>query len=358
MKFSKYSLLLIALVFVPMNAFSQSNAEMVLEQAQIDLGEVLFTSGLIEREIHFKNTGSESLVISRQIDNCTCINVEWFKDSIMPGQASSFKFSFDPSSLVGEFSKEITFFTNAKHSPTVFHVKGKVSRLKEHKSLTHKIGDLGVEVRQVNFGYLYKGDIGTKTIQLSNYSDKDIELELEDLPEHIDVFLKPSVIPAGSHALMEVNFYTTKTDKWDFILDRVGFHVKGDKHIQGVVSITANIREKFLALEAYDTLPKPVADFAELSYDFGRISNSDKIEHKFKVQNQGDEDLVIRSVIASCGCTAANPEVNVIPPGQSGFISASFDAKGFSGDIRKSITVITNDPHNYKLFLWLEGIVE
>jgi hypothetical protein len=67
----------------------------------------------------------------------------------------------------------------------------------------------------------------------------------------------------------------------------------------------------------------PVAVVPELNYNFGTVSQGQKIEHEFVVRNDGDTDLVIQRVAPSCGCTAAAMSAAAIKPGASEKINKS-----------------------------------
>jgi hypothetical protein len=88
--------------------------------------------------------------------------------------------------------------------------------------------------------------------------------------------------------------------------------------------------------------PKIVADNA--TYNFGEVFEGVRVEHAFRFENAGDEALIIERVRSSCGCTAALLSATVIPPGESGQISATFDSSRFRGNISKSVSLYANDP--------------
>ncbi len=92
----------------------------------------------------------------------------------------------------------------------------------------------------------------------------------------------------------------------------------------------------------------PVMDIPETDYDFGDIAIGDEVTHNFVIRNGGDEDLLIKRVKASCGCTAVSPEKKLLKPGESTNIGVVFDTKGRKGKQRKSVYVETNDPKNPK----------
>jgi hypothetical protein len=88
----------------------------------------------------------------------------------------------------------------------------------------------------------------------------------------------------------------------------------------------------------------PVIDVAHPVFDFGTVPEGDPARHVFKVKNAGTAPLEIRSVNASCGCTAAAPREKQIPPGGSGEIEVTYSTAGRRGRAEKTVTVNTNDP--------------
>lgn len=99
--------------------------------------------------------------------------------------------------------------------------------------------------------------------------------------------------------------------------------------------------------------PKIVCD--EPVYDFGEIANHNVVEHEYVIRNAGTLSLEIRSVRASCGCTAVQSSQSVISPGESGTIQTRFDLRGRSGMQYKTVFVESNDPQTPSLHLQLRG---
>lgn len=86
----------------------------------------------------------------------------------------------------------------------------------------------------------------------------------------------------------------------------------------------------------------PVAKFDSKEHDFGNIKAGDKPEHIYKVTNAGTADLVISEVKPSCGCTVPDYTKTPIKPGATGEIKVTFDSKGKSGNVSKTVTVTMN----------------
>jgi hypothetical protein len=79
------------------------------------------------------------------------------------------------------------------------------------------------------------------------------------------------------------------------------------------------------------------------SYDFGDISQGDKVEYTFKFSNTGTQPLIITNISTQCGCTAPKgwPR-DPIAPGDRGEITIVFDSSGKFGRVNKVATVISN----------------
>lgn len=76
-------------------------------------------------------------------------------------------------------------------------------------------------------------------------------------------------------------------------------------------------------------------------HDFGKIKQGVPVSHEFKFTNKGKVPLIIANVQASCGCTTPDWSKDAIPPGQTGFIKATFSAAS-PGAFDKTVTVTAN----------------
>lgn len=87
---------------------------------------------------------------------------------------------------------------------------------------------------------------------------------------------------------------------------------------------------------------QPQALYSETAFNFGSVPSGGVITHEFKVQNTGDEDLIIRRIVSDCGCATTKSD-KTIAPGQSGTIRVDFDTRGYQGHtVTRKIKVHTN----------------
>lgn len=101
----------------------------------------------------------------------------------------------------------------------------------------------------------------------------------------------------------------------------------------------------------------PVITFDRSHHDFGRITAERKVSTRFKVTNTGNGNLQISAVNPSCGCTSTVVGAWFLKPGESSEVEATFDPTGQRGLVRKSMTVVSNDPKNPSALLTFEAEV-
>ena len=95
----------------------------------------------------------------------------------------------------------------------------------------------------------------------------------------------------------------------------------------------------------------------EPTFDFGSRDASETVDHTFVLKNTGTADLEIKRVQAACGCTTAEVEKKIVPPGESSRISAKLSLAGRGGELHKPILIESNDPSTPALQLVMKGVV-
>jgi hypothetical protein len=84
--------------------------------------------------------------------------------------------------------------------------------------------------------------------------------------------------------------------------------------------------------------------FEKESWDFGKVKQGETLTHVFKFKNIGEENLEIKGVRTSCGCTAALATNAEVPPEKEGEIKVTIDTRGYEYKITKYVFVDSNDP--------------
>lgn len=93
------------------------------------------------------------------------------------------------------------------------------------------------------------------------------------------------------------------------------------------------------------TGPTTTIEFEETVFDWGTITQGDKVSYVFKFTNTGNEALLIKNAKGSCGCTVPQWPKTPIAPGDQGEIKVVFNSKGKMGTQSKRVTITANtDP--------------
>ena len=94
--------------------------------------------------------------------------------------------------------------------------------------------------------------------------------------------------------------------------------------------------------EGVDKSNLPEMKFEEEVFDFGTITQGEKITHDFEFKNNGEKELIISNAYGSCGCTVPEVPKKPIKPGDENIIRVTFDSNGKSGIVTKDVTLVTN----------------
>ncbi|MCW4469232.1 DUF1573 domain-containing protein [Flavobacterium sp. MFBS3-15] len=93
----------------------------------------------------------------------------------------------------------------------------------------------------------------------------------------------------------------------------------------------------------------------EDSFTFGDIEKGKPVSHEFTFKNTTKQTVLITNVKAQCGCTATNYTKTPIKPGETGVVTATYNAAN-PGAFSKTVTVTTNDSDVNKI-LTIKGKV-
>ncbi|NIT59613.1 MAG: DUF1573 domain-containing protein [Aliifodinibius sp.] len=88
--------------------------------------------------------------------------------------------------------------------------------------------------------------------------------------------------------------------------------------------------------------------------DLGRICSGTQVDVTFKISNKGDETLQISIPSAPCRCIILGEKRISIEPRKTHPVMLKFDSTGYSGKVKKTFTIVTNDPSNEIIKLVIE----
>ncbi|MEJ2879890.1 DUF1573 domain-containing protein [Pedobacter sp. GR22-6] len=89
-----------------------------------------------------------------------------------------------------------------------------------------------------------------------------------------------------------------------------------------------------------------VISFDNLNYNFGTITQGERVSYSYKFKNTGKSPLIITNAEASCGCTVPEVPKEPIKPGAESEIKVVFNSEGKMGVVDKQVTVTSNGVPN------------
>lgn len=325
-----------------------------------DFGKINETDGPASFQFGFTNLGGVPLILKNVQASCGCTTPNWPREPILPGAKGVITVTYNPAGRPGRFDKTITVTSNGNPETQILKISGEVIPKQPtiEDQFPNNIEGLRLRSTQIPMNNINPGDKSTQTVEVYNSTDQPMKVNFADVPKHITISAKPETIKPKSKGSIEVTYDAATKNDWGFLFDNVRVVINDKPNPSSRLSVSANIQEDFskLSEEQKQNAPKILVD--NVNFDFDTIKQGDNVNHEFVVKNVGKSDLLIRKVTPSCGCTVTSLKSQLIKPGESTSIAVEFHSAGKSGNQNKTITVISNDPLNSKVILWIKGTVK
>jgi hypothetical protein len=275
----------------------------------------------------------------------------------MPGQKGFVSAAYNPAGRPGSFEKYITVQSNASVPTVKLTINGNVVPKPPTIEDEYKFafGAIRMNMNHLSFGTVYKGQVQVKEVAMINTSGEPQTVKLENIPAHLSAKVNPATLAPNQKGVIEITYNSNKKDDWGFIIDRMDILINGVSENANKLIVSANLEEDFTNISEADKAKAPAISFEQNTFDFGTIKQGEAVSYEYNFTNTGKSNLLIRKVTAACGCTAAITSADVIPAGKTGTIKTTFNSAGKMGQQNKTITIITNDPVNPKVILWIKG---
>jgi hypothetical protein len=99
-----------------------------------------------------------------------------------------------------------------------------------------------------------------------------------------------------------------------------------------------------LLLSGRETVLRPRIVIVPLTWDLGRISEGEKHTNDFKICNEGEALLLLKSARPSCSCDTVTLSTDEIAPHGCAIMTVIFDATDRVGLVDAWVYVESNDP--------------
>ena len=107
-------------------------------------------------------------------------------------------------------------------------------------------------------------------------------------------------------------------------------------------SINSNIVDNSESANGKTNGNLPEIKFNEEVFDFGKMTQGERVSHSFYFKNIGSKNLIISGANGSCGCTIPQWPKEPIKAGAEEKIDVQFNSEGKSGLQEKTVTLVTN----------------
>lgn len=306
------------------------------------------------------NTGNAPLVIQNVVASCGCTTPTWTKSPIPPNGKGVVTALYDPAGRPGPFNKTLTVYTNTNPATVVLVIKGEVKERERtiEELFTFPVGGIRFESNHLAFTTILKTGKKIRVMQVINTSKEPVKIEFEGLPAHLQIKANPETLKPGQKGIIEGTYDATKNNGWGTLSDVIRIKLNGQVQTNTYLYVSANLTEDFSGLSKEELANAPVFKIASATFDIGDMPPSTTKEVEFKFTNDGKRDLIIRHIRSTCGCTAVNQSSsNIVKPGESGTIKATFNSGSYKGRVTKAIYVYTNDPAHSEVLLMLNANV-
>jgi hypothetical protein len=349
---------LFAFLLVTYTAWAQKAPVLEFKKTEHNFGDIKEEGGPQKYRFVFTNKGDAPLIVSNVSASCGCTTPGWTKEPVLPGKTGYVEAEYNPQGRPGAFNKSLTITTNANPAVAQIFITGNVTPkvLTVADQYPHKEGSIRLNSKYLNMGRVGTKGPATQTFKFYNEGDKPLTITTSGpVANFMKVSIEPKTVQPKAYGEVKVTYDGKGRNDFGYVQDALELSAGAEKFPLFVVATVEDSPEK-LTPEQAAKAPKLTLD--KNLFDFGKIKMGDVINTEFVFTNNGKEELTIHKTKASCGCTASNPDKNVLKPGESSKIKVTFNSAGKKGSQTQSVTIYTNDPANPTQTISIKGEVQ
>jgi len=325
-----------------------------------DFGEILEQQGNADYEFVFANNSGRPVRIISVQASCGCTTPAWTKEPVAPGKTGFIKASYDPKGRPGYFNKSLTVTTDLSGNPVMLQIKGNVvDRLTAtEESLSVVNGNLKLKNNSFNLGRVYvnKETAPSEFAMVNDGKEKIDFLEVVS-PAYVHV-TSPKSLQPGERGVIKIKYDAKAKMQYGFQSDNIELKTTDISNPVKSFSVYATIEEFFPSLSTEEMARAPALLIDQYEINFQRVKAGSDVDNTVTLRNRGKKNLEIRYIQSNCSCVAANPDKEVIKPGETAVLSIKFSTQGREGSQNKAITIYTNDPRNPVQRITITGYIE
>ncbi len=325
--------------------------KVVIEKPVVDVGRTAWKQP-ITAVFEFKTKGSRKVHIESVRPDCSCTVVDYPKQ----GQEGTFqvRMTYDARQL-GHFDRQAAVYTNASTKPIYICMRGQVLEHYVNLSADYpvKMGDLCLNMNDLEFDDVNKGDSQTQEIKIYNNSSKTYHPNLMHLPDYLTAKVVPEQLKPDEVGTITVTLNSSRlrdyglTQTAVYLAGNPGDKVRSDHEIGVSAVLLPSFQSKV------QNPPVIQLSAEKLDLDFGGKAKQKGV---ITVQNKGRSELRITSLQMFTRGLRISLDKSRLQPGES----AKLKVTALRDDLKKvrtkpRILMITNDPAKPKVTITINS---
>lgn len=346
--------MILALAMIPMMGFAQS---LSVGNADINLGQVLFRSPA-KATFLLTNTSSETVKIEDVDTGCGCVSANYEQGDIAPGQQVAIDVAYN-SELLGHFTRFITVKDNKGNAPLELTLSGVVVTEVENYSgeYPYELGGLRIDVNDIEFDDVRKGDRPMLDIHVMNPTGQYIEPVLMRLPTYLRAEMIPSRIAPKKGGVIRLTLNSNLIHSMGLTQSNIYLAKSSSEKVSEdrEIPVSVILLPEQVAQDDASFKNTPHCQLSASVLDMTDFAGKDKLKREVVLTNTGKSNLEIQSLqMLTRGLEVVLPK-RTLKPGESTKMKITGNAAQLAKvRTRPRILMITNDLSNPKVVIEIQ----
>ncbi|MDR1336779.1 MAG: DUF1573 domain-containing protein [Tannerella sp.] len=326
-----------------------------LPESTHDFGLVEEEAGFASHVFEVQNTGDAPLLISHVQSSCGCTQPQWTKEPVPPGRSGYVEIAFDPVNRPGPFQKYVTIFTNDKRPRLRLTIKGDVvpKRATLQRAFHDTIGTVQLERKAFLFYTVRPGAEVRQEIWIRNFSNEDVTLSLEDVPEYIRLEAPP-VLTGGKAERLKITLDASRLpDMRGHMLGHITWKAvsASGAAVRQAVPLIMNFVNDFSKLTADEKANAPAIQLSNTAMNFGKLKKggffgwgNKTVSQQIMITNEGKSDLTFHSAGSDDERVRITMAKKTLRAGETIAMNVILSPKAVKGQLAADVYLVCNDP--------------
>lgn len=346
-----YSLIIILLTITTPTATRAQSIE--VEKADLFCGDVEYKRP-VTAEFKLRNAGTHKLLIDEVEVSCGCLKADYPKREIAAGGEFTLRLTYDARQL-GHFYKEACIYSNALHEPLYLSMQGVVvaEKIDYYGQYSYTIGDLGVDLRDIEFDNVNKGDSPVATIHVVNQGRETLEPNIMHLPNYLSADVSPKFLRPGKSGTITLTLNSSLLHDYGITATSLylGNHLGETVSPDNEITVSALLLPSLANMTRQERLNPPHIKLSAENIDVDFAGKS-KITYKIDIENAGGSTLELSSFHLFTSALKMTLGKQKLAPREHTTMKITV-SKNVSEEARTQprVLMITNDPEKPKVVI-------